>query len=240
VIEYMGVPAERVHRVYLGVDDVFRRPVDPAALEQARRKYDLPQRFFLFAGSLYPPKNFARLVRAFARVGPSNGVHLVVAGGDNRFLCKAERNLPEELGIADWVRWIGWVPQDELPAFYAAATALVMPSRYEACPGPVLEAMAAGCRVVTSNRFGSKEVAGGTAILVDPESVESIAEGMTYALTENERRDSFIAQGKVRAAEFTWERCARETLTVLEAARAARKATRRVWSPLGAPVLPRD
>lgn len=240
VIEYMGVPAERVHRVYLGVDDVFRRPVDPAAIEQARQKYALPERFFLFAGSLYPPKNFARLVRAFAHVGPRNGVHLVVAGGDNRFLCEAERNLPQELGIADWVRWIGWVPQDELPAFYAAATALVMPSRYEACPGPVLEAMAAGCRVVTSNRFGSKEVAGGTAILVDPERVESIAEGMTDALTEGGRRDPFIAQGKVRAAEFTWERCARETLTVLEAARAARKATRRFWSPLGAPVLPRD
>ena len=240
VIEYMGVPAERVHRVYLGVDDVFRRPVTPAAVKQAREKHALPERFFLFAGSLYPPKNFARLVRAFARVGPSNGVHLVVAGGDNRFLCEADRRLPEELGISDWVRWTGWVPQDELPTFYAAATALVMPSLYEACPGPVLEAMAVGCRVVTSDRFGSKEVADGNAILVDPENVEAIAEGMTHALTENGRRDGFIARGRIRAAEFTWGRCARETLTVLEAARAARKATRRAWSPVGAPVIPRD
>ena len=132
------------------------------------------------------------------------------------------------------------MPQDELPTFYAAATALVMPSLYEACPGPVLEAMAVGCRVVTSDRFGSKEVADGNAILVDPENVEAIAEGMTHALTENGRRDAFIARGKIRAAEFTWGRCARETLTVLEAARAARKATRRAWSPVGAPVIPRD
>jgi glycosyltransferase involved in cell wall biosynthesis len=240
VIEYMGVPPERVHRVYLGVDDVFRRPVDPATVEQARQKYALPERFFLFAGSLYPPKNFARLVRAFARVGPANGVHLVVAGGDNRFLCEAERRLPEELGIAEWVRWTGWVAQDELPAFYAAATALAMPSLYEACPGPILEAMAVGCRVVTSNRYGSKEVAGQTAILVDPENIEDIAEGMTRVLTENGSRSSFIAQGKARAAEFTWERCARETLTVLEAGHAARKADRRFWSPQGAAVVSRD
>ncbi len=218
VIEYMHVPPARVHRVYLGVDDVFRRRVDPAALERARREHRLPERFFLFAGSLYPPKNFARLVRAFARVGPANGVHLVVAGGDNRFLCEAERDLPQALGISEWVRWTGWVPQDELPAFYAAATALVMPSLYEACPGPILEAMAVGCPVVTSDRYGSKEVAGGTAILVDPESVEAIAEGMIRVLNEGGQRAAFIAQGRARAADFTWERCARETLAVLEAA----------------------
>ena len=86
VIEYLHAPPERVHRVYLGVDDVFRQPVDPEALERARREHSLPERFFLFAGSLYPPKNFGRLVRAFARIGPSRGIHLVVAGGDNRFL----------------------------------------------------------------------------------------------------------------------------------------------------------
>jgi len=218
VIEYMQVPPDRVHRVYLGIDDVFRQPVDPAALERARGQYSLPERFFLFAGSLYPPKNFARLVRAFARFGPSTGLHLVVAGGDNRFLSEAERHLPEELGITEWVRWTGWVKQSELPAFYAAAEALVMPSLYEACPGPILEALAVGCPVVTSNRFGSKEVAGGAAILVDPESVDDIVEGMTRALGDDPERSLRIARGKVHAAQFTWERCAGETLGVLEAA----------------------
>jgi len=115
-----------------------------------------------------------------------------------------------------------------------------MPSLYEACPGPILEAMAVGCRVVTSNRYGSKEVAGGTAILVDPENVADIAEGMTRVLTEDASRNSFIAQGKARAAEFTWERCARETLAVLETSRAARRAHRRIWSPQSATLGPRD
>src|SRR6185503_4361871 len=220
VIEYMHAPPERVHRVYLGVDDVFRQPVDPAALERARRQHSLPERFFLFAGSLYPPKNFGRLVRAFARIGPSHGIHLVVAGGDNRFLAEADRRLPDELGIASWVTWAGWVPQPELPAFYAAAEALVMPSLYEACPGPILEALAVGCPVVTSNRYGSKEVAGGAAILVDPDSVDDIVGGMTRVVSDDPQRSARIARGKLHAADFTWERCAGQTMAVLEAAAA--------------------
>jgi glycosyltransferase involved in cell wall biosynthesis len=218
VIEYMNVPPERVHRVYLGIDDVFRRPIDPVALERTRDQYNLPERYFLFAGSLYPPKNFARLVRAFARFGPSKGVHLVVAGGDNRFLSEAERHLPQELGISQWVRWTGWVQQQELPAFYAAAEALVMPSLYEACPGPILEALAVGCPVVTSNRFGSKEVAGGAAVLVNPESVDDIVEGMARVTAEDPQRAARVARGKAHATQFTWRRCAEETLRVLEAA----------------------
>jgi glycosyltransferase involved in cell wall biosynthesis len=113
-------------------------------------------------------------------------------------------------------------PQDELPAFYAAAEALVMPSLYEACPGPVLEALAVGCPVVTSNRYGSREVAGGAAVLVDPESVDDIARGMTRVVGESPQRSSRIARGKSHAAEFTWERCAQETLGVLEAVATSR------------------
>jgi glycosyltransferase involved in cell wall biosynthesis len=220
VIEYLHVPPDRVHRVYLGVDDVFRQPVDPAEVERARRQHSLPERFFLFTGSLYPPKNFGRLVRAFASIGPSHGIHLVVAGGDNRFLAEGDRRLPEELGIASWVTWTGWVAQNELPAFYAAAEALVMPSLYEACPGPILEALAVGCPVVTSNRYGSEEVSGGAAILVDPDSVDDIVDGMTRAVSDDPQRSARIARGKLHAAEFTWERCARQTMAVLEAAAA--------------------
>jgi O-antigen biosynthesis alpha-1,2-mannosyltransferase len=218
VIEYMHVPPDRVHRVYLGVDDVFRQPVESGALEHARRQHSLPERFFLYAGSLYPPKNFGGLIRAFARVGPGNGIHLVVAGGDNRFLADADRRLPDELGITSWVKWTGWVAQKELPAFYAAAEALVMPSFYEACPGPILEALAVGCPVVTSNRYGSKEVAGGAAILVDPDNVDDIVDGMTRVLSDDPQRSDRIARGKLHAAQFTWERCAQQTMQVLEAA----------------------
>jgi glycosyltransferase involved in cell wall biosynthesis len=216
VMQYLSVPPERVVTVYSGVDDVFRRPLEESRLREIRAKYSLPARFLLYAGAIYPPKNFTRLVRAYARVGPGRGIPLVVAGGENRFLSEGELREPEALGIAEWVRWPGWVDQEDLAGFYALADALLLPSIFESCGLPVLEAMAAGCPVVTADRYGTKELAEGAAVLVDPESVESIASGIIRVLDESTLRSELIAAGRIRSRDFTWRRCATETLAVLE------------------------
>src|ERR687898_459701 len=226
VMEYLRVPPDRVVTVYSGVDDVFRRPPPESRLREVREKYSLPERFLLYAGAIYPPKNFTRLVRAYALVGPERGVPLVVAGGENRFLSDQELKEPEALGIGQWVRWPGWVDQDDLAGFYALADGLLLPSLFESCGLPVLEAMAAGCPVVTTNRYGTKELAEGAAILVDPESVESIASGMRLVLDDNQKRDDLIAAGRDRSGGFHWRRCATETLRVLEQVHAGRKRIR--------------
>jgi glycosyltransferase involved in cell wall biosynthesis len=216
VMEYLAVPPDRVATVYSGVDDVFRRPLSPSRRDEIRKKYSLPERFLLYAGAIYPPKNFTRLVQAYARVGPERGIPLVVAGGENRFLSEGELRQPEALGIAEWVRWPGWIEQEELAGFYAMAEALLLPSIFESCGLPVLEAMAAGCPVVTSDRYGTNELAEGAAVLVEPESVESIADGIRRALEDTALRAALIAAGRVRSQDFTWRRCALETLGVLE------------------------
>jgi glycosyltransferase involved in cell wall biosynthesis len=216
VMQYLPVPAERVFTVYSGVDDVFRRPTDEARLRAVRAKYSLPERFLLYAGAIYPPKNFARLVRAYARIGPERGIPLVVAGGETRFLSEHELREPEVLGIGEWVRRPGWVEQEELAAFYALAEALLLPSLFESCGLPVLEAMAAGCPVVTADRYGTKELAEGAAILVDPESVESIVGGISRVLDDRAFRAELVAAGRERSRRFEWHRCATETLRVLE------------------------
>src|ERR671915_1468063 len=216
VMQYLHVSPDRVVTVYSGVDDVFRRNFDESRLAEVRAKYALPDRFLLYAGAIYPPKNFTRLIRAYATVGPAKGIPLVVAGGENRFLSDHELKEPEALGIAEWVKWPGWVEQQDLAAFYALADALLLPSLFESCGLPVLEAMAAGCPVVTTDRYGTKELAEGAAILVDPESVQSIAEGIRIALDDAKRRAELIAAGKSRSAGFQWHRCAAETLRVLE------------------------
>jgi O-antigen biosynthesis alpha-1,2-mannosyltransferase len=226
IMQYLSVPPERVVTVYSGVDDVFRRPLDDSRLREIRIKYSLPERFLLYAGAIYPPKNFTRLVRAYARVGPQRGIPLVVAGGENRFLSEGELREPEVLGIADWVRWPGWVEQEELAGFYALAETLLLPSIFESCGLPVLEAMAAGCPVVTADRYGTKELAEGAAVLVDPESVESIASGISRVLSESALRAELIAAGRIRSREFTWRRCATETLAVLERVGSARRNRR--------------
>ena len=95
-----------------------------------------------------------------------------MAGGENRFLSERELLEPEALGIAEWVRRPGWIEQEELAGVYALADALLLPSLFESCGLPVLEAMAAGCPVVTADRYGTKELAEDAAVLVDPESVD--------------------------------------------------------------------
>ncbi|HEY9016213.1 MAG TPA: glycosyltransferase family 1 protein, partial [Gemmatimonadales bacterium] len=218
VMEFLPVSAERVVTVYSGVDEVFRRPPDDARLQSIRARYSLPERFLLYAGAIYPPKNFTRLVRAYAEVGPRRGIPLVVAGGENRFLSEQELKEPEVLGIAEWVRWPGWVSQEDLAGFYALAEGLLLPSLFESCGLPVLEAMASGCPVLTSDRYGTKELAEGAAVLVNPESVESIAAGMRQLLDDQNLRRQLVDAGKERSSKFRWQRCAQETLQVLEAA----------------------
>ncbi len=216
VMQYLRVPPERVVTVYSGVDDVFRRPFDAARLGEIRRKYALPERFVLYAGAIYPPKNFTRLVRAYARVGPERGVPLVVAGGENRFLSERELREPDALGISAWVRRPGWVEQEELAGVYAMADALLLPSLFESCGLPVLEAMATGTPVVTADRYGTRELAEGAAVLVDPESVDDIADGIRRVLDDQALRTQLVEAGRERSRAFEWSRCASETLRVLE------------------------
>ena len=238
VMEYLPVPPDRVTTVYSGVDDVFRRPIGEARLQQIRTKFSLPERFLLYAGAIYPPKNFTRLVQAYALVGPARGIPLVVAGGENRFLSEDELREPERLGIAEWVRWPGWVEQEELASFYALAEVLLLPSLFESCGLPVLEAMAAGCPVVTANRYGTKELAEGAAVLIEPESVESIAGGIRLVLDDEVLRKELIAAGRERSHQFHWGRCAAETLGVLERVGSGKSRAARRRGVLGTAAVP--
>jgi glycosyltransferase involved in cell wall biosynthesis len=223
VMQFLPVGPDRVFTVYSGVDDVFRRPANPEHLRRIRQKYSVPERFLLYAGAIYPPKNFTRLIQAYAQVGPQRGIPLVIAGGENRFLSDQELKEPDALGIAQWVRWPGWVEQEDLAGFYALADALLLPSLFESCGLPVLEAMAAGCPVVTSDCYGTKELAEGAAILVNPESTESIASGIRQVLDDKSGRQALIEAGRERSATFRWSRCAQETLNVLERVQSTRK-----------------
>ncbi len=223
VIEFLKVPPAKVHTVYSGVNPAFGSAWEPGALAAVRARYELPPRFFLYAGAIYPPKNFTRLVQAYAKVGPTRGIPLVIAGGENRFLSERELGEPQRLGLGDWVKWTGWIDTDTLPALYQMAEALLLPSLFESFGLPVLEAMAAGCPVVTSDCYGTREIARGAAILVNPESVEDIASGMARVLDEPQLRAQNVAAGRERAQSFTWSRSAVQTLRVLEDIGAARE-----------------
>ena len=215
LIEYLGIEANKIYTVYLGVDEVFKQAVPEEKLAEVRQRYHLPEQFFLFVGQIYPPKNFGRLLKAYAQVGPELGIPLVVAG-EHRWLCEDELALIEQLNLSSWVVKTGWIDHDTASAIYKLAAALVLPSLYEACPLPILEAIASGCPIVTANRYGTREMAGDAAVLVDPEDVDGIADGMRQIVSDDELRHRLVAAGRLRASNFSWERCAQDTLKVLD------------------------
>lgn len=216
VVQYLDVPRERIHTIYPGISPHFARSFDAAELAEVRERLQLPPRYVVYSGAVYPPKNFKRLVQAYARVGPRRNVSLVIAGGENRYLSEDEIYEPERLGLNAWVKRLGWVDHESLPAVYAMADALLLPSTFESVGLPVLEAMAAGCPVLTSDRWGTRELAEGAASLVDPDSVDAIANGLDRILTDELYRLNLITAGRKRASQFRWDESARKVIEVLE------------------------
>jgi glycosyltransferase involved in cell wall biosynthesis len=217
LLKYFKVDSGFVKTVYHGVDEIFKNEFSREELKRIRMKYKLPKRFFLYVGQIYPPKNFGRLLKAYVKVGPEMGISLVAASSFRR-LCGEDSKIINELGKPPWVVWPGWIQHDDLPAIYSLAEALILPSLYEAFGIPIIEAMSAGCPVVTANRYSTKELAENAGILIDPENIDSIAEGMREVAINIDTRRRLITAGKKRAANFSWEKCAQETLNVLEEA----------------------
>jgi alpha-1,3-rhamnosyl/mannosyltransferase len=156
------------------------------------------------------------VLEAFAQVGPERGIHLAIAG-EHRWLCEQEMERMRSPELARWVKLCGWADRPTLRALYRNAQALVFPSLYEGFGLPIVEAMASGCPVITSNGWSMRELAEGAALLVEPKDVTSIERAMTDIATDQDLRRDLIAKGNERVKAFNWRNCAMETLRVLEA-----------------------
>lgn len=215
LIELVGAPPDRVVVTYLAPNPLCRCETDPVVLASLRQRYRLPGDFILFVGSLEPRKNIVRLLAAYARLPATlrRDVHLVIAGGRG-WLNDDIRPTVRNLGVAEQVHFLGYVPEAELPGLYSLATVFAYPSLYEGFGLPVLEAMQCGTPVLTSNVSALPEIAGEAAVLVTPTEVDDIAAGLTRLLEDTALRVELSARGLARARLFSWERCAQETLAV--------------------------
>lgn len=217
---HLGVPREKINVIPLGVSPGFRRAVSKEEKDDVRKRHSLPDKYFLSISSLEPRKNLKGVLAAY-RLLPEEITRrhkLVIVGAGNRVF--ANPGLATMLGQMQpgSVVTPGYVPGEDLPAIYRLATALVYPSFYEGFGLPVLEAMAAATPVITSNCSSLPEVAGRAAMVIDPASVEELAAAMTLLAADSGTRNLLIERGKIRAAEFTWEKTASRTLDVLRAA----------------------
>jgi glycosyltransferase involved in cell wall biosynthesis len=206
ILRYCDVPAERIIVVYNAIDDRFAIPPEPEAVERVRERYQLNGPFALYVGNIKPHKNLERLIDAFdlVRRGGFERLELLIIG-DQISKYPRLRRAVDKHKLHKHVRFLGFVPDDTLAALYRLATVFVFPSLYEGFGLPPLEAMASGTPVVTSNRSSLPEVVGDAAVLVDPYSAVSMAEGIQQVLGDAELRRSLSARGLARAREFSWE-----------------------------------
>ena len=213
VIELLGVPEDRIDVVPLGVGDEFRcvRGAPPPLQADAHERYGLPERFFLFVGTLEPRKNLVRVIDAFTRIAAECEYDLVLAGRDGWKVAPI-RAAAAASPQARRIHFPGFVADEDLPAVLSAAHALVWPSLYEGFGLPPLEAMACGTPVVTSNTSSLPEVVGDAALQVDPDDLEVLADAMRAVATDTALRDALVVKGVHRAAQFTWDRTAQLTV----------------------------
>ena len=214
VIELCGVPPERVTAILLAADERFE-PAAPDDVTAFRARHDLPDRSVLYQGTLQPRKNVETLVRAYARLrDQGSDDHILVLAGPRGWQYESIFELTRQLGLADSVRFPGFVPDDDLPLWYSSATVFAYPSVYEGFGLPLLEAMACGAPVVSSNASSLPEVVGDAGVLVDPSDVEGLCSALRQLLEDEPRRQALATAGRARAQTFSWRRTASETVQV--------------------------
>ncbi len=208
----LGVPAERLRVIYLGVDRRYTLPPDPAYLDAVRTRLNLPERFILYMGGVDPRKNLATLLRALRLVRERRHTALPLVmvaplvGPDlPQWRHLNPRLIAATESVEDGVIFLDWVSDAEKAALYTLATAFVYPSRYEGFGLPILEAMAAGTPVVASRASSLAEVAGDAALLLDPDDAAAWTDALLRIGEDEGLRADLATRGAAQAGRFTWD-----------------------------------
>ena len=177
IVQHLGLPRDRVRAIHLAADDRFHNELDTRTLSRVRAQYDLPKRYLLYLGGFDVRKNVPAILRAYAQL-EEGSVHLVIAGKlrsqDTAFFPDPKR-LAGELDLLDRVHFTGWVEEEDKPALYAGAVAMLFPSHYEGFGLPPLEAMSCGTPVIVSDRSSLPEIVGEGGLCVDPDRIDQLA-----------------------------------------------------------------
>ncbi len=225
ILRYLHVEPEKVAVTLLGPGgQVCKQAPSREQVAQVAAKYGIARPYVLMVAGLGTHKNGEGLIRALAllvRSKETSELGVVITGHDYGAGDRVKEAI-RYLGLGDRVRLPGFVPPEDLPALYAGAEVYASPSLFEGFGMTVVEAMAARCPVVVSNRGSLPEIAGGAAVVVDPESPKAIADAIFGIVTNADARKAMIERGQRRVAEFSWEATATTTMGLYEAAANAR------------------
>lgn len=210
IIKEFGIDEKKIEIIYPGVDyERFAMPMSSERIKEVKEKYQLPDEYILYMGTLEPRKNIPSIIEAFyylKKEGEESlqSVKLVLAGKKG-WLFEEIFNKVKKLGLEDEVIFTDYVAEEDKAAIYRMAKVFIFPSLYEGFGIPVIEAMAASVPVITSNTSSLPEVAGNAAVLTNPSDMIGMAEGMHSILTQDTYRDEMVQKGHLQAKRFNWE-----------------------------------
>jgi glycosyltransferase involved in cell wall biosynthesis len=209
-----AVPDAKIRVIHHGVDPSFRKATPPE-IARVRSHYGLPDSYVLFVGTVQPRKNIARIAAAIMKLAATGLPHKLVVAGKTGWLGNEVEKAIAALDRSDLVLRLGYVAPGDLAALYSGADAFCFPSMHEGFGLPVLEAMACEVPVIVSDRGSLPEIAGNAAIVVEPTSVDQIAEALVRILTNPVERSRLVDAGTRRERDFSWTSSASETLKLL-------------------------
>lgn len=213
LIAQYKVSEEKIHVAAPGLSPLFLQEVSDVASARVQQTYNLPKKFILCVGTIEPRKNIQSLIRAYQQsdIRRKYGYQLIIAGAKGW----NDAAITSEMSQTEGVRFLGYIPAEDKPALYKQATVFVYPSLYEGFGFPVLEAMAMGTPVITSNRASLPEVGGDAVQYIDPHNVASLATTMEQMVAQSQLREYYSARGKERATLFSWATTAETCLSHL-------------------------
>ncbi len=212
--QYFKQPLPNATVIHHGKSPAFRPALDAGEIAAVRRRYDLPSQYILYLGTLEPRKNVPALIRAFAALAEQHPEARLVVAGKKGWYYDAIFQTLAELKLAGKVHFPGYIDERDKRFLLAGATLFVYPSLYEGFGIPVLEAMACGIPVITSNVSSLPEVVGDAALLIDPASLPDLTRALERVYADADLKDRLVRAGLARASQFTWEESVRQLLDV--------------------------
>ncbi len=209
---------DKIKVIYNGYNYfLYKKIIDKEKINSVLKKYDIKKPYILYVGRLEKKKNTPYLIEAYAvaRENNKNINHKLVLIGDASFGYDEVKYVIEEFNINGEVIMPGWIEEEDMPYIYNGATAFIFPSRYEGFGIPLLQAMGCHLPIAASSIPVFKEIAGEAALFFDPNNIRSISSAINRIITDDKLRKELIAEGNSRIKKFSWEKCAKETLDLI-------------------------
>ncbi len=218
IIEHLDIPEEKIRIIYPGINHGLYSNIDSIDSETKRQikgKYNLPDKYILYLGTIEPRKNIAKIFEAYSQLNKDiKKEHKLVIAGGKGWKCDDILNIPKKLGFSEDIIFTGYVNEEDKPIIYSMAEVFIFPSLYEGFGMPVLEAMAAGIPVITSNCSSLPEAGGDAAIYVNPKDSSSITQNIEKIILEDDFKKEKINLGQQHIKNFNWKKSAEKMMNI--------------------------